>query len=220
MQNKTLRRGCRKFTAMLLAAAMLVTGVPMTAFAAEEPQYLPEHEIDPEVISDGQFYLGTAEAELQEDAESDYLLKIGRYGTADTDASVRVTMMDVNAAYGKDYKVELYDGSLFDAGVQNASDAESVLSYVQKNAAEEYNYSDAIVDGSIAAEDQLSEEEAQAVAFAVSCGVRVITSVHAPSLSAVSARRKTADVCTAAAFPLAAVMAPNHTYALIREDAG
>lgn len=65
-----------------------------------------------------------------------------------------------------------------------------------------------------------SEEEAQAVAFAVSCGVRVITSVHAPSLSAVSLRRKTADVCTAAAFPLAAVMAPNHTYALIREDAG
>ena len=153
----------KRAISLLLAFVMLFSLLPVQAFAAEEPEYLPEAEIDERYVSDGAFYFASAGAELYENAGHGYLLKVARWGLGEEAASVRLTMTDLTAGFGKDYTASLYDSALFEGGVKNSGKSESVLEFLQGNDLEEYNYSDAVVDGTITAEDQLTDEELDGV---------------------------------------------------------
>jgi len=156
-----MRKKTSRLIASFLSLVMLFTSVPFTSIAAEEKEnsFLPELEIDSEVIADGEFYLGSGAADLQEGENSIYLLKVGRTGDCSAEETVRLSMMDMTAKYGENYTVRLADASLFENKVQNAEDSQSILEVMQSEDVEEYNYSDAVVEGLITAENQLTEEE-------------------------------------------------------------
>ncbi len=147
----------KRLVAIVLIVAVTLMTVPLTAFAAPEPTVLPAMTIDEQYIEVGAFYFASAGAEIEENAGHGYLLKICRFGDAKTAQSVRLVMTDVTASYGKDYTVELYGES--GSSVENAKESQSMLEYLETNETEEYNYADAIIDGSIGASDQLTEEE-------------------------------------------------------------
>ena len=150
----------KKLIAFLLAAVMTVSSVPLTAFAAEEPVLLLQ-QVDETYLTDGMFYFASAGAEIGEADPDTYRLFVKRNGTDLPEASVRVTMLDMTASYGKDYKVSAEGGNLFTGGVKNKNAASSIKDYMLENAdaVTEYNYSDAIIDGTITAENQMSDEE-------------------------------------------------------------
>ncbi|MBQ1434957.1 MAG: hypothetical protein IIZ19_03570, partial [Clostridia bacterium] len=158
-----MKKKTRKLLSFILAAAMLVIAVQPIAFAQDAPEYLPETEIDESIVTDGMFYLASGGAELYESSGHGYLLKIARRGDASDAAKVRLTMLGQTASYGKDYTVSLFDAGLFEGKVENARQSKSMLDVMLENedAIEEYNYSDAIVDGSIDpnAEVQLTDEQ-------------------------------------------------------------
>lgn len=149
----------KRFLSVLLAAAMTATCVPVTVFADTTPEYLPEGEIDSAYVDDGMFYLASSGAEIEENADHGYLLKVARTGEGSQEQSVRLTMTDITASYGKDYKIKLYDKSLLEGKIENKNESKSMLEVVENNSAEAYNYSDAIIDGTITAENQLTDEE-------------------------------------------------------------
>lgn len=149
----------KRAISLLLAFVMLFSLLPVQVFAAEEPEYLPEAEIEEQYVSDGAFYFASAGAELYENTGSGYLLKVARWGDGEEAASVRLTMTDVTASYGEDYTVSLYGAGLFEGIVKNGAKSESMLEYLQNHETKEYNYSDAIIDGTITAEDQPAEGE-------------------------------------------------------------
>ncbi|MGN1116625.1 MAG: hypothetical protein ACI4TH_08655, partial [Candidatus Ornithomonoglobus sp.] len=152
-----------------VSAAMLITGMQLPAAAEGPVEYLPETELDEAYLDDGMFYLASASAELAENAGTGYLLKAARYGDCSAAASVRLTMTDVTASYGKDYTAELYDAGLFDGGVKNRYASRSMLEVLtdDPDAVEEYNYSDAVIDGTADAETdetaELTDEEKEEV---------------------------------------------------------
>ncbi len=147
----------KRLVAIMLIVAVTIMSVPLTAFAEPEPTALSAVTIDEQYIEDGAFYFGSAGAEIEENAGHGYLLKICRFGEAKTAGSVRLVMTDVTASYGKDYTVKLYGES--GASVENAKESQSMLEYLEVNETEEYNYADAIIDGTIGTSDQLTEEE-------------------------------------------------------------
>ena len=151
----------KRLLAIVLLVAVTLTTVPITAFAEPEPTALPTVTIDEQYIEDGAFYFASASAEIEENAGHGYLLKVCRFGDATTAQSVRLVMTDVTASYGKDYTVKLYGES--GASVENAKESQSMLEYLETNETEEYNYADAIIDGTIGASDQLTEEEQSAL---------------------------------------------------------
>lgn len=65
-----------------------------------------------------------------------------------------------------------------------------------------------------------SERESQAVSYALSSGVRVVTSVHAPSVAAARSRAETAGILAANRFPVAAELARDHRCRIVTEDCG
>lgn len=158
---KGLMKNLKRKLAMILAVLMTVTSVPMTAFAAAEPVLIPEQKIDDSCITDGMFYFGSAGAEIGEADPGIYRLFVRRSGTDLPEASVRVTMLDMTASYGKDYTVSAEGVNILTGGVRNSHSAASIKEYMQENedTVTEYNYSDAIIDGSITSENQMSEEE-------------------------------------------------------------
>ena len=155
----------KRLLALLLTLTMAVSALPVQAFAAEEPETLPLGEVDENLLTDGMFYLGSAGAEIPENAGHGYLLKVVRYGSADTEAKVRLTMLGQTASYGTDYTVSLYGGGLFEGGVENRNDAKSMLDVIQENPddVEEYNYSDAVIDGTVEEQETLTDEEQTAL---------------------------------------------------------
>ena len=155
----------KRLLALLLALVTMVSALPVQAFAAAEPEYLPLGEVDENLLTDGMFYLGSAGAEIPENAGHGYLLKVVRYGSADTEAKVRVTMLGQTASYGEDYTVSLYGGGLFEGAVENRNDAKSMLDVIRENPGdvEEYNYSDAVIDGTVEEQETLTDEEQTAL---------------------------------------------------------
>jgi len=155
----------KRLLALLLALVTMVSVLPVQAFAAAEPEYLPLGEVDENLLTDGMFYLGSAGAEIPENAGHGYLLKVVRYGSADSEAKVRLTMLGQTASYGTDYTVSLYGGGLFEGGVENRNDAKSMLDVIQENPddVDEYNYSDAVIDGTVEEQETLTDEEQTAL---------------------------------------------------------
>ena len=161
------KRGRKRVTACLLSVLMALNAVPMTAFAQEAPREIPEDRIEEESLLDGMFYFASSGVEISENDPDSYRLYVRRAGDGSGEASVRVTMLDVNARYGKDYTVTAEGDSLLHSSVENKKESSSIEEYMIENAdtAEEYNYSDAIVDGTITAEDQMTDEEVENFEF-------------------------------------------------------
>lgn len=149
----------KRIISAMLTAAMTASCIPVNVFAEAEPEYIPETEIDSAYIDDGMFYLASAGAEIEENAGHGYLLKIARSGSGDEEQSVRLTMTDMTASCGKDYKVKLYNKALFEGRIENTGISQSMLDFIENNDSELYNYSDAVIDGTVTAENQLTEEE-------------------------------------------------------------
>ncbi|MDO4489143.1 MAG: hypothetical protein Q4B67_08685, partial [Eubacteriales bacterium] len=144
-------KGLKRKIAGLMALVMVFTSVPFTAMAegtgaVDGTQYLSETGISPELISDGMFYFATEAAEFNEGDAGSYLLKVGRYGSFDTEASVRVKFVDISTKYGTDYRVRVLNDV---ASVMNIGKARSLIEYLSEGEQDEYNYTDAIIDGTV-----------------------------------------------------------------------
>ena len=130
----------RKFISVLLALTMLIGVVPLSAFAEAETQHLDGASISDEVLNSNVFYIGSTNITMSERSNTDYLLKIGRGGDAENEASVTVKFADMSAVYGKNYEVKTYDGEKPEVD----SEGKSVADLMAENAdtAEEYQYED------------------------------------------------------------------------------
>lgn len=156
----------KKRLSAILAVAVVVTSMPLTAFAEDNIDYVQEQEILPEEIPDGAFYFASAGAEISESDNRVHRVLVKRRGDNLPDASVRVTMIDFSAEYGTDYTVHPEGGSLFNDGISNKEEKTTLEKYLSESEEiEEYNYSDAIIDGTVNAENQLSEDEEENYEF-------------------------------------------------------
>lgn len=132
-------RRLKRFLAFVMAFVVLL---PNIVFAAETDYiYVPEIEIAEEVKEDNLFWLASAEVEMQEDSDSHYLVRIGRGGDISQEASVVVKMSDITAKYGKDYKVYLYNGGLFNEAAKD-KDALSVMEMIEGQDYTEFEVND------------------------------------------------------------------------------
>ena len=95
----------------------------------------------------------------ENDDNNKYVFKVKRKGEDLKAEKVKLTMVDMTGKYGRDYTIKVIDRAFFDESVKNKLVSKSVEEYMQKNKYEEYNYSDAIVDGSILADDIMTENE-------------------------------------------------------------
>ena len=115
----------KRSVSSVLTAAMLLTMIQVPTVAANKMDvYLPENEMEEDILSSDVFYLATASAQLQEGDGARYLLRLARGGDAAAPAGVTVKISDLTAKYGKDYTISIL-GS--DEKVNNPSDNESLL---------------------------------------------------------------------------------------------
>lgn len=123
-----MNKRTKRFLAFVMAFVFLL---PNVVFAAETSYiYVPEIEIEDEAKEGNLFYLASAEIEIEEDSLSHYLVRIGRGGDVSQEASVTVKMSDITSKYGKDYKVYLYNGGLFNEADKD-KDALSVMEMIE-----------------------------------------------------------------------------------------
>ncbi len=123
----------KRFFAFLLAFIMFV---PTTVFAEGNNYiYVPEIDIEDEVKNGNLFYLASSDIEINENSNEHYLVRIGRGGDLSEESSVVVKMSDITAKYGKDYKVFLYNGGMFN----EADDDEDSLSVMEMIEGEDFN---------------------------------------------------------------------------------
>ena len=156
--NNNLRR---KISVLLIVSFLFANLTNFSLFANElQYQSVLELEVETEYIDDGMFYMPYNSFEVNEtDNEQKYVFKVLRYGNAEKSEKVKITMVDMSAKYGRDYSIKVIDKFSYSEKVQNANVSKSVDEFVRDSDYEEYNYSDAIVDGTIKPDDVLSEEE-------------------------------------------------------------
>ena len=129
-----MKQTLKRLLSTALALTMLIGMVPTQAFAVQETAvYLPEIEIGPDILDHDVFYLATATAEVREDGNFVYLLKVGRGGDAESESTALVKIADMTAKYGEDYvvrvrgertKVENPDGNFSLMEMMDGSDFE------------------------------------------------------------------------------------------------
>jgi hypothetical protein len=156
--NNNLRR---KISVLLIVSFLFANLTNFNLFA-NELQYhsVPELEVEMDYIEDGMFYMPYNSFEVNEaDNEQKYVFKVLRYGNAEKSEKVKLTMVDISAKYNRDYSIKVIDQFSYSEKIQNANVSKSVDEFVRNSDYEEYNYSDAIVDGSIKPDDVMSEEE-------------------------------------------------------------
>ena len=150
----------RKISVFLIIC-LIAPNFNNTAVYAKESMYefAKELEVDETYIDDGMFYMPHSVLEVNEkDYKHKYLIRIKRKGNAEKAEKVKLSMIDVSAKYNRDYSIKVIDKAFFSENVKNANVSKSVNEIMQNNY-EEYNYSDAIIDGTINSDNVLSEEE-------------------------------------------------------------
>ncbi len=143
----------------LLTVVMLLSAVQLPVFAAEEtaPIYLAQEELDASILESGAFYLASSNAQIEENSNNSYLVKVARGGENLPESELRLNILDITAKYGEDYTIRLYNGSSSDGKVENPSGNKSVLEEILENsdAIQEENYTDGLVS-----ENDMTMEEA------------------------------------------------------------
>lgn len=123
-----MKRYLKQVICLLLTAVMLFSALPTQAFAVFEPRVmLPQVELEEEILQNDVFFLGTVSAEVEENGDCAYLLRVGRGGAAETESTALVKIADLTAKYGKDYVVRVFDGS---AEVENPENNQSLLEMI------------------------------------------------------------------------------------------
>ena len=102
----------KRILCLLLSIAMLIGLAPnQIPRASAQPVPLSEAALPAEILANDVFYLASTNAAVYEGKNENYLLRVGRGGSADTESSVLVKISDVTACYGRDYTVSVLDGS-------------------------------------------------------------------------------------------------------------
>ena len=88
---------------------MLICTMPLEVLAQDRGEsFLPEAEIGEDILDHDVFYLGSTSANIPENGNSAYLIKLGRGGTADSESVALVKIADMTAKYGRDYVVRVH----------------------------------------------------------------------------------------------------------------
>ena len=158
----------KKLSAILIVSLLITSISPATVAKATnmdlDLNFVDELEIDDSLIDDGMFYIPHSSIEVNEGEEGSakkYIFKVMRKGVAEKSEKVKLTMVDISGKYDKDYKIEIIDKAIFSENVQNTFVSKSIEEYVINSDYEEYNFSDAIVDGSITPDDILPAGETE-----------------------------------------------------------
>ena len=159
-----------RIISVLLCVSMLISGTVFPVYADDEKEENAKEEskllytIEDELVA-GKVYLDTSLISIKEDGSGDSFSIVNKSGK---EGLVKLRLTDISASYGKDYV--FYSGNQM--LVNETNDSVSLLDYMIQNsdAMSEYNYSDAILDGSIipdSVNDELSEEQLDAFEEAV-----------------------------------------------------
>ncbi|MDO5331791.1 MAG: hypothetical protein Q4E99_03850, partial [Bacillota bacterium] len=160
-----------RIISVLLCVSMLVSGTVFPVYADDDEKEENAKEeskllytIEDELVA-GKVYLDTSLISIKEDGSGDSFSIVNKSGK---EGLVKLRLTDISASYGKDYV--FYSGNQM--LVNETNDSVSLLDYMIQNsdAMSEYNYSDAILDGSIipdSVNDELSEEQIDAFEEAV-----------------------------------------------------
>ena len=157
----------KRKVSILTIVSMVLTGLtPATSAFAESHftndvyQFVDELEIEDTLVNEGMFYIPHSHLEVKENTDNKkFVFKVMRKGEIEKYEKVKLTMMDITGKYGKDYTIKVIDKAVFSENVKNISKSKSILEYAAKNEGEEYNYSDAIIDGTLNSENIMTDEE-------------------------------------------------------------
>ena len=112
-----------------LAFLMLSTAAPFRTMAFDETEfYLPEVQLEQEILLGDMFYLGTVSASIEEGGRGVYLLRVGRGGAADSESTACIKFSDITAVYGRDYTVRVRGES---GSIERNEDSFSVMELVE-----------------------------------------------------------------------------------------
>ena len=113
----------KRILSLMLAFAICIGMMPASAFAeggAAVP--LPETEIEEDILRSDVFYIASPSAQLAEESNAAYLLRVGRGGDAQSASTVHIQISDVTAKYGEDYIVRVREtGDTADSPKENLS---------------------------------------------------------------------------------------------------
>ena len=98
----------KKIVAIVVTSSILATLFPALSYA-KEYKSLEDSTIDASILEAESFYFGSVSPEINENANSIYLMKIGRGGAKKGSASTDLKILDVTSKYGKDYVIRLHD---------------------------------------------------------------------------------------------------------------
>ena len=82
----------------MLTLVLLFQTAPVMQVGAQQLT-LPEVELGEEILNSDVFYLASTAATLQEGANANYLLRVGRGGAAESESSVLIKISDMTAQY-------------------------------------------------------------------------------------------------------------------------
>lgn len=154
----------KKFLSIVIIISMVFNSVTFANFFQNDTKYVfaPELEIDDNYVDDGMFYMPHDCLEVNENGDiKKYVVKIKRKGSAETNQKVKLSMIDITGSYGRDYSIKVINKGLFIENVENKDLSKSIDEYMSSSDYEEYNNSDAIVDGYLTDENLMSEEEVE-----------------------------------------------------------
>ena len=155
----------KRRTSVVLIICLLLTNLSYVGNVYADDvsyQFVDELEIEDSYIDEGMFYMPHRSLEVTEgdkDKKGKYVFKVKRKGNADKEEKVKLAMLDISGKYDRDYSVRVIDKLFFSENVQNKFSSKSIDELLSKNKYEEYNYSDAIVNGVITSDDIMTDEE-------------------------------------------------------------
>ena len=155
----------KKKTSIVLIVCLVLTNLSYVGNVYAEDvslNFADELEIEDTYIDDGMFYMPHRSLEVTEGDTSKkgkYVFRVKRKGNADKEEKVKLSMLDISGKYDRDYSVRVIDKLLFSENVQNKFSSKSIDELLSKNKYEEYNFSDAIVNGVITSDDIMTDEE-------------------------------------------------------------
>lgn len=152
---------------MLVIISMIITSLSPASsvfatsyFTNDKYLFADEIEVEEDKVDDEMFYVPHNLFEVTEgDENNKFVFKVKRKGEGIEAAKVKLTMVDVSAKYDIDYSIRVIDKAFFSENVQNKSASNNIEEFVKKQNKGEYNYSDAIIDGSAISDDVTGEEE-------------------------------------------------------------
>ncbi|MBR1454271.1 MAG: hypothetical protein IJ593_06460, partial [Lachnospiraceae bacterium] len=156
----------RKISILTIVSLVLTGLTPATSALAESHftndvyQFVDELEIEDTLVNEGMFYIPHSHLEVKENTDNKkFVFKVMRKGEIEKYEKVKLTMMDITGKYGKDYTIKVIDKAVFSENVKNINKSKSILEYAVGNESNEYNYSDAIIDGTLNSENIMTDEE-------------------------------------------------------------